>query len=77
MQESDFYDTYHFSLYIDNVRILNVPNHRPELFEDVAVYFSDKYYPPADAYIKNMYACQGKVNVQLFLVEKLPLKSWA
>ena len=59
MQESDFYSTYRFQLSIDNELIINAENHRPELYEDVQVYFSDKYYPPADAYVKNFYACQG------------------
>ena len=59
MQEHDFYTKYHYQLVIDNQRIIYTENLRPEVFYDVQVYFGDKYYPAANAFVKNFYACQG------------------
>ena len=35
-------------------------NYRPEQFEDVEVYFGDKFYPAAKSSVRNFYACQGR-----------------
>ena len=69
-------ERYYFDIYFDNNLMATTKNLRPEMFEDVEVYFSDKYYPAANSSVRNFFACQG-INETLYFHFQLEFKSEA